>query len=328
MEYADESRAVREALGDQVVEWVEESIYPWSPVFRATLRTPDGHLDVVVKRSVKNPEVAAAIADWQHRLSDTGLAVVTPVHLDAPGGTLLSVNDTNWVAYPFVNGARWDGSVAQIAAAGAVLGRMHAGSHGVAVPGLTSFRWPAYDADSTAEDVASIREVCARELDPAIADEVAAGWVERLRDFTGTTLPAIRDAGLPTLPVSMDFKVLNLIFDRDGGEPTFIDFEKADDAPRLLDLAFAALLFSCESDPNPGRLLSPDEWAAFRDAYTAAAPPFTDLERDRWLTALEYIRLEEGMWHLAEGSEWDLPGQRPFLVDLLTADLAERFPLA
>lgn len=121
------------------------------------------------------------------------------------------------------------------------------------------------------------------------------------------------------MPGSLDVRAENLIFAVDG--PVLVDWEKTEWMPRLLDLAFSVVFFAHETAASPGRVLTRDEWLAFVAAYLEQAPPLTADERDRWLDAVTYIRLEEGTWFLTEGAEWDLSAAHAqFLLDLLQLD--------
>ena len=320
------SALVRAAFGDAVIAWYDTSIYPWSPVFRANLRGVDGQaIDVVVKRAARTPERVAACAAWQRHVIAAGVQALLPVEIE--GELTVAADDRTWIAYPYVTGAPWDGSIEQISTAGRALGALHRASASFDHPELPRFAWPEPTPESIGKDVAAIRTVCLLELPASIANDVAARWEAEFDSFAATTLPAIRDANLPWFPVTIDHRVTNLVFSGDGDLPTVLDFENGDVAPRLLDLGHSVLLIMLEITPNPGRLFDAAEWVAFRDAYLAEAPPLTERERTLWPTALTYTRLEFGTWHLTEGAEWDWPGNRPFLLDLLTLDEQARFPL-
>lgn len=319
---------VREAFGAAVIAWSDGSIYPWSPVFRATLRGADSAAtDVVVKRSMRTRDQVDALARWQRHLLHAGVPAVTPEAIDGVDMTV-EADSASWIAYAFVSGQPWDASIEQIAAAGRALGRQHAVSAIFDDPHLPRFVWREPSPASVTEDVAAITSAARAELGDGDAQAVADRWTDELTSFAATTLPAFRDADVPTFPVTLDYRITNLVFSTDGALPTMVDFENADVAPRLLDLAHSVLLMVLETTPNPGRLFNATEWVAFRAAYLAEAPPLTDLERALWPTALTYTRLEFGTWHLTEGAEWDWPGQRPFLRDLLTLNECVRFPLS
>ncbi|ACQ81168.1 aminoglycoside phosphotransferase [Beutenbergia cavernae DSM 12333] len=321
---ATDLEALAARLGPDV-DLDRTSIYAYAPVHRALLAGDDGELHVVVKKGLADGAGQRAIAAWQRALAARGAPAVVPVEaFDVP----LAVGDEHWVVYPFVEGRDWDATPADIAAAGRLLGLQHAVSLSVTddddVAHLPSFSWPEHDAESVAEDVAGIAATCA---DQGIGPDVAARWRAELTAFHATTLPAIAGAGLPSFPVTLDYRATNLRYGADG--PVFVDFENGEVAPRLLDLALAVLLFGHEAPANPGRLFDDAEWASFAAAYLAAAPPLTTAERALWETAQTYMRLEWGTWVLTEGTdadEWADERRRGLLLDLLTLEPG-RFPL-
>ncbi|NJC24007.1 Ser/Thr protein kinase RdoA (MazF antagonist) [Arthrobacter pigmenti] len=328
------AEAVRAGLERDVVEFSPASIYEWGPVYRARLTTADGReADAVVKPTLSDPGQAAALGRWQTHLHNAGFPCVRPLTLAA---TELPVHaaETAWMAYPWIEGTVWPGTTAFIMAAGRGLGIFHRESFTFDDAGLPRFEWPKFSAESVSEDVEAIQQVCrehAQSLEggdyPLGAAEAASRWVGELEAFHSEPLPAIRDAGLPSCAVSLDYRASNLIYADESQIPTFIDFENGEVAPRLLDLALSVLLFASEAKNNPGRLFSSEEWKAYLAGYVAEAPPLTADETELWPAALKYMRLEWGTWQLTEGAEWHLPGQQEFLLDLLTVQDAERFPL-
>ncbi|MGW4472950.1 hypothetical protein [Nonomuraea sp. NPDC004354] len=270
----------------------QESIYPYAPVFRGEV---DGR-PVAVKRT----HDAEAMGRWVRGLAELGLPVVTPV------AGPYDIGGETWVAYPWVEGRGYAGTPADLVAAGDLLGRLHAAG---TEEGLKDFTWPDHDAASVQEDIDGLAPYSGR-------------FEQGLRDFMTSTLPAIRDAGLPVAEVSMDFKAVNLVYT--GAGPVLVDPDNGERAPRLLDLALAALLFHNDLDGEPARLFTGEEWAAFRDAYLARVE-LTERERALWPTALLYMMLEWGVWTAVNG-EWHVDRHARFLTDLLAADL-ERFAL-
>ncbi|MEV2270970.1 phosphotransferase [Nonomuraea africana] len=270
----------------------QESIYPYAPVFTGRI---DG-LRVAVKRT----HDAEAMRRWVRRLKELGLPVVTPV------AGPYEIGDDRWVAYPWVEGRGYDGSARDVAAAGELLGRLHAAG---TEEGLKDFEWPDHDAESVQGDIDGLAPYTSRFDGP-------------LREFMTTTLPAIRDARLPVAEVSMDFKAVNLVYTAEG--PVLVDPDNGERAPRLLDLALAALLFHNDLDGEPARVFTAAEWAVFRDAYLRHVE-LTGEERELWPTALLYMMLEWGVWTAING-EWHLDRHAHFLRDLLAVDL-ERYPL-
>ncbi|GAB3251584.1 phosphotransferase enzyme family protein [Arthrobacter pigmenti] len=334
MEYRLQAEAVRAALGEDVVEFSEASIYEWGPVFKTRLALASGGaVDAVVKTTWSDPAEAAALGRWQQHVAVAGLQCVQPLELatvDLP----LTVSDTTWMAYPWIDGDPWPGSVESIAAAGRGLGLLHHASSSFDGAALPHFDWPVFSRESVDEDVEAMEVVCAEQAAQLEAEgysldcvELADRWAKELRAFHYDTLPAIQDAGVPRCAVSLDYRASNLIYPATDRPPVLIDFENGEVAPRLLDLAVSALLFASETASNPGRLFSREEWDAYLSGYLESAPPLSREEIALWPEALKYMRLEWGTWHLTDGAEWDFPGEGSFLRDLLTLQEAERFPL-
>ena len=280
----------------------EQSCYPWSPVFPATWQGQQ----VVLKHAAKR--MPDPIAAWCRHLSSLGVRVVTPVELPTPNpGT---VADQNWVVYPWVSGRPYDGTPSDIAAAGDLLGRLHA----AADPDkpLAEFNWLDYPPAEADSDLAKLRDRFDRHA-PGDADRL----IERLRPLTlafeRVTRPAMKDATLPIVSACMDYKATNLVFTPDG--PVLIDPDGAVQVPRLLDLAFAALMFHTEQDGAPGRPFGPTEWQVFLDAYLAHVA-LTDVERQVWPDAIDYILCDEGIWAITDSTEWHVERQRSFLLAL------------
>ncbi|MFI6816895.1 phosphotransferase [Nonomuraea sp. NPDC050328] len=89
----------------------QESIYAYSPVFRGEV----GGRQVAVKRT----HSGAAMVRWLHSLAARGVPVVTPV------AGPVRIGAWDWVAYPWIDGRLYNGTPADAAAAGALLGRIH-----------------------------------------------------------------------------------------------------------------------------------------------------------------------------------------------------------
>ncbi|NBE94682.1 hypothetical protein FE391_12490 [Nonomuraea sp. KC401] len=295
----------------------KQSCYPYAPVFPVRLNGGKA----VIKRTTGPATAAAAIARWVEALAGQGAGVVTPLPL--PVDNPARVGDRFWVAYPWVGGRPYTGSAHDVAAAGDLLGRIHAARP--AVDDLPEFGWPDHDAASVEEDVTGLRQVLGEHA-PDLRDEVMARMEPWLESFMARTLPPVRDGGLPRAAVSMDFKANNLVYA--GGAPVLVDPDNAECAPRVLDLALAALLFHNEMATAPPRLFTAGEWSAFSSAYRRHVR-LTEAELAVWPVAVRYMLLEWGVWTLIDADEWndpDAPRQRGFLRDLATVD-ADRFPL-
>lgn len=123
----------------------------------------------------------------------------------------------------------------------------------------------------------------------------------------------------------MDYKATNLIYTPAG--PVLIDPDNGDFAPRILDLAQAALLFHTDHELAPARPFDRAEWTTFIGAYRREVD-LTDEERQLWPLAVGYVLAMEGHWAFTgEPEEWLDPRQRSFLLALARAR-AEDFPLA
>ncbi|MEV5504054.1 phosphotransferase [Nonomuraea fuscirosea] len=289
----------------------QASIYPYAPVFRGVI----GGRAVAVKRT----NSAEAMGRWVRYLAAAELPVVTPLAVPH------HIAGHDWVAYPWIEGRPYDGSLADIRAAGNLLGRLHAVGDAEGSTGLPGFEWPDQDEESVQDDVTGLGKVLAT-YRPDLRREVLERFEPLLRAFMATTLPAIRDADLPVADVSMDFKAVNLVYGQAG--PVLVDPDNGERAPRLLDLALAVLLFHNDLPGGPARLFHEREWAVFRDAYLVHVRP-TARERELWPTALLYMLLEWGVWSAINGGEtgdWDDSRQAAFLADLLTVDITH-YPL-
>jgi hypothetical protein len=145
-----------------------------------------------------------------------------------------------------------------------------------------------------------------------------------MSDFCAEVLPALRQVPLPATNACMDYKATNLIYTSAG--PVLIDPDNGDFAPRILDLAQAALLFHTDHEAAPPRPFDRSEWSVFAGAYLREVN-LTDDERLLWPSAVDYMLAMEGHWAFTgTPEEWDDPHQRRFLLALASARTAD-FPL-
>lgn len=290
----------------------ERSVYLWSPVFPCQV---GGHA-AVVKRTRRTPEGAAAVAavtrDWLAR----GVAVVTPLELSVANP--VRFGEKHWVAYPFIGGRTYTGRVEEIEAAGTLLGKMHALGEGpVRLPVLN---WPDDEQARDETDPDDLRKVVTPYVTQPVVDRLAA----LMSSFVTDVLPVLRASDLPCRNTSMDYKATNLIYTPDG--PVLVDPDNGDFAPRILDLAYAALLFHTDHESAPARPFDQGEWDAFIGAYLRETD-LTDDERLLWPTALHYMLAMEGHWAFTGSpEEWQDPRQRAFLLALANAR-TDDFPL-
>ena len=287
----------------------EESCYPFAPVFRCRV----GGREAVIKRTRSTSASASAIAGWTTELAAHGVPVVWP--LPTRVSNPVRIGEETWVAYPFVEGERYTGTPEQVELAGALLGRIHAATSTVTAP---PFSWPDPDGESIAADQVGLRATLG-----AHAPEHVARLSELVALFPKEVLPIVRGAGLPSVSAVMDYKANNLVFGADG--PVLIDPDNADYAPRLLDLALAALQFHIEHAEAPARMFDRDQWGRFMSGYGRFVE-LTSLERRLWPVAVEYMLSEFGVWSLVESDDWDDPREAGMLIDMASATV-DRFPL-
>jgi Ser/Thr protein kinase RdoA (MazF antagonist) len=298
-----------EALGLDPGSCRPESISQSSPVF---LASHEGR-DIVVKRTRSPLPRAAALHRWTSHLARSGIGVVTPV--DRLRANPVEVADEVWVAYPFVKGDPYTGSQAQIHGAGSLLGAIHAVAYDG--PELGRFTWERED------EVADVRRLAEVLEGAAVTDAgaLATRYEERLRRLFRVDVPALSSADLVWCNGPWDYKANNLVFM--GAGPVLIDPDLSGYLPRILDLALAGVLFHNELASARGRLFTVQEWSWFSSGYQEHVE-LNASEREVWPSALEYMRLDEGLWlALNDPDGWHEPRQRAFLLDLLTSDLQQ-----
>lgn len=308
---------VQAAFGELLTIESSDSLSTKSPVWSASMHGGDEDVPAVVKQTWRNPEPLEA---WQRTLVARGIRTVAPLAPTvAVGGGDEPGSEEQWVVYPRLTGREWDGGAADLAAAGRLLGEMHAASDALAIDGFPGFEWGDPARETLDAAIEAIRE-SAEEHWPT-AD--ASRWAAQLEDFE-SLLERVRAADVPHMPVSLDHRAKSMLFDDEGA--LMLDLEHAALAPRILDLAVAALLFPLEHAGSGGSALGSEEWMAFRDAYLAASP-LTRQERDLWPAALTYVKLERGTAHLTDGVDTEPEGSLGYLEDLLTLDEHARYPL-
>jgi Ser/Thr protein kinase RdoA (MazF antagonist) len=290
----------------------EHSVYLWSPVFPCLV----GGRRAVVKRTRRTPDGAAAVATVTRHWLACGIAVVTPLELSVDNP--VRFGEKHWVAYPFIEGDRYTGLIDEIEAAGTMLGRIHALDEGPAR--LPVLCWPDDEEAREETDVELLREVVTPHVPPPVLDRL----VVLMSSFPADVLPVLRASDLPCRNATMDYKATNLIYTPTG--PVLVDPDNGDFAPRILDLAQAALLFHTDQDGAPSRPFDKSEWSAFIGAYLREVE-LTEDERLLWPTAISYMLAMEGHWAFTGSpQEWQDPRQRSFLLALASAR-TDDFPL-
>ena len=279
------------------------SIYAFNPVFLVNVQGQEG----VLKRT-QSLVNAPRVGHWTRALQAAGVQVVTPL------AEAREANGRTWVIYPFIPGREYNGSRADIRAAGRLLGQLHSARSEF----LVRFQWPDNTPDSIQEDVTGLEQL--REtgkLEAPVAERLIA-WEHA---FNADVYAPLQAAELPWVDASLDFKANNLVYGPDG-MPTLVDPDNGEYVPRILDLALAALLFHLDL-PAPGRLFNVAQWREFLAGY-AEFVTLTATEQALWPLALRYILQEWGVWHLTSDQEgWKNAVQSAFLRDLASVNLEQ-----
>ncbi|QJU58468.1 aminoglycoside phosphotransferase family protein [Sphingomonas sp. AP4-R1] len=285
------------------------SLYDYAPV----LRVRDRRGDWVLKRTGLVHSDGEAIGQWLTALHGLGVDVVAPAAHLHPNPRRLE-DGQEWVVYPFVSGTGYHADESEIVDAGRLLGRMHAADP----PEANALAIYSEPMVRDAEWIEPHLVLAEDAIETAGADRRA--FREATRARLATAEPVM---GLPLAGCSFDFKASNLVF---SPKPTLVDPDHAARMPRLYDLAVALLLFHCDLSTAPGRLWTPNEWAAFLMGY-AEHVVFTDAELAAWSSILELAWLDQGIWLLGNWPEgWADAKDRAYLLDVATFDPAV-FPL-
>lgn len=284
-----------------------------APVFRVR----DRRGDWVVKRTGMVHSAPGSIDRWLRHIHDRGARVVVPAAGFGANPRVLADGHA-WVVYPFIQGAPYAATAAQIDAAGALLGHIHiAGAFNDW--GLKPMRRPPRRPwDWTLQH--AVRGAVAMRDAGFDADSFLALVEER---WMGAAPPG----GLPMAGCSFDFKASNLVFPPAAVlRPVLVDPDHAAYLPRLYDLAVAALLFHADAPEAPARLWTPAEWLLFLQGYTRLVR-LTDDEQAAWPDVLRLAWLDHGVWLLGNWpGGWATIAGTAFLGQLSSMEL-DRFAL-
>ena len=201
-----------------------------------------------------------------------------------------------WAVYPYIAGNAYYGNLTQIAAAGRLLGEIHAaGMQGdFGLKRIDSV--VAISAAEIEEDIKTILQTVHRFL-PEYTVQAREILAQRSEKYFQESLPRLTGTELPLANCSWDYKASNLIYQTDAS-PILIDADNAGYIPRAYDLAIAALLFHNEGK-GPARLFTRAEWETFLAGYTRRVR-FTQLEKQAWNDLLLCAWIDEGMWLLGD----------------------------
>lgn len=256
-----------------------------------------------------------AVAAWSHALAAGGVRVVAPL-----GGPLRLADgacEETWVMYPFIAGARYRGRAHEIAAAGELLGDVHAfePSRSFGLPEHPSVR--VFGRDELDELIASVLDAVSVAFPTQLA-EVRGLLAERSARYVQEVLPRVLATPLPPANCSWDHKAANLVF-LPGGAPVLVDPDNAARMPRLYDLALTALSFHLDASlhSGPAEPLTPEEWSLFLKGYSRRVS-LTSAERAAWPDVLLCAWMDESLWQLhAAATDWQDERLGPALLVLL-----------
>lgn len=279
----------------------------------------------MLKRTGYPRSSGPAIATWLRALRAAGVDVIAPADAFTPNPRAVPGTDWpgEWVIYPFVAGSSYRAEHAQIAAAGRLIGRIHAHSAGLGDDMQSAPQLPLRDEawleHTLAGAVDALKSKASRHLlaaEIAQCIEVISGRVAQ-HAYART---ALASTTLPSCACAWDFKASNLIYTTDA-QPVLIDPDHAGVIPRLYDLACALILFHCDHAAAPARLFTTEEWRVFVEAYLEVIDP-TDRERALWPSVRLAAWADQGLWLLTNWPEaWDDAQARGYLRDIAHADL-------
>ena len=275
------------------------SIYPFSPVYRVK----HGENDVIVKRTQRR---ADSVMAYIKMLKEKGIQVVTPVQLSVENPQ--KYEDTNFVVYPYIEGAKYTGNEQEIYEAGKLLGKIHSVSPTSNTYELLEYNVYDFNEQEVEESMESILQH-AKKVGIEIAPDLKRKLIESVANQQ-----ILSNVGLPHVATPHDYKANNLVF---VPGPYLIDPDNAAWIPRIFDVALALLLFHNEHATAPDRVFTVEEWDVFLSGYKESIA-FTDQEIAFWEMAKQHVFLDEVMWLMAEYEEdWQDPAQQGLFKTLI-----------
>lgn len=279
------------------------SIYPFSPVYRVKKQDKE----YIVKKTQKPIERAERLIHYTKMLKESGIAVVTPVHLQNENPQ--TIDEDVYIVYPFIDGKPYTGTEDEIFQAGKLLGEIHRVS-----PKENNYQLPGYEVfDFTKEEVEeSVQKI------NTVANKVNVTIDhEKLKEKLLTIVAQqeeLKEGNLSYIATPHDFKANNLIY---NDSPYLIDPDNASWVPKIFDLALVLLLFHNEHSTAPNVIFTPRQWGVFLSGYELSSS-LTETDKANWTKALEHVFLDEVMWLLAECEEdWFNPAQVTLFSSLL-----------
>ncbi|WP_284218063.1 phosphotransferase [Agaribacter marinus] len=286
------------------------SIYKYAPVFQHVI---DGK-KVIIKKTKEQIDRLAPLINWQKKLSENGINTIHPLRFNDK--LIHSIDDENWVVYPFIEGDRYQSTQEQIYTAGELLGRVHSTSDSVFKHG---FSWEDYDEefyDEILDDIEKISLRYPREFN----SEAGKKLFDNVKSLASNKFDCLKTRELPTSDCTWDFKASNLIY-----QPKtlyLIDTDNAGKVPRIFDLALALLLFHTTEDTAPNRIFTVDEWKLFLSGYKKHVE-LTDIEKRYWQNMLLFVYTDEVSWAINDIEDDESNRQKTFVKSLVTFNFSQ-----
>jgi Ser/Thr protein kinase RdoA (MazF antagonist) len=263
--------------------------------------------------------VAAAHAALSH-FHGAGLPAILPLPT-RDGRWISTTGDRHYTLFPFVTGQqlrRGALPVVAIQSMGTMLARLHRAGHNVQLPQLRQWRLKA-DRSLFVADASAILDRIVRQPTLTPFDLLAEQTVRRqLALVEQTPLDLAVSALQPDHLIHGDYHDSNLFFNEAGEVAYLFDWEKAEIAPREVELV-RALLFTCFSNPDNfrGTFLPHnfEQAALFLSAYHAQYP----IASERFIEALRarYWGSLCSLWVVTEHYLYQNTRVDPFLESTL-----------
>jgi len=281
-----------------------KSIYKYAPVYVHEIDKKK----VIIKRTKKQVDRIEPLHTWQKKLSEKGIKTISPIeHKDKLYHT---IDDDNWVVYPFIEGEKYTATKEKIYNAGELLGKVHSISDSVFNHG---FEWENYD-DEFYGDVAGDLETIPKDYPNEFNSENGKKLFEKIKSLVDNKFESIMSEKFPTSDSTWDYKANNLIYQVDN--PVLIDTDNAGKVPRIFDLALALLLFHTNVETAPNRVLSVKEWELFLSGYKKHIH-VTDNEKKHWQDMLLFVYTDEVLWTISDLADDESDRQKDFIKSLV-----------
>lgn len=274
--------------------------------------------------------VAAAHAALFH-FHRAGLPAILPL-ATREDQRICTTADRHYTLFPFVAGrqlCRGALPIVAIQSMGTMLGRLHRAGHNVRLPQLRQWRLKA-DRSLFVADASAILERIIQQPTLTPFDLLAEQTVRlQLALVEQTPMDLAVSALQPDHLIHGDYHDSNLFFNKADDVAYLFDWEKAEIAPREVELV-RALLFTCFSNPNNfrGTFLPPnfEQAALFLSAYHSQY----SIEPERFIEALRirYWGSLCSLWVVTEHYLYQNTRVDPFLESTLAeiSYFAEHLP--